>query len=83
MTEGKPDLRLIAERERIARGIGVSTVHRLFGIGLRLQAMSLRHREGAIAADLERCLGELDETIVALRAAVFDLEPPDSMREPA
>lgn len=68
------NLALVAERDRIASGVGLNTVHALFGIGLRLQAISLRQEDLRLARDLDRCTGDLDVVIDELRALVFNLE---------
>ncbi len=68
------NLVLVAERDRIATGVGLTTVHELFGIGLRLQAISLRQEDLRLARDIDRCTGDLDRVIDELRALVFNLE---------
>ncbi len=65
---------VIAERERIAHSVRLGTIHRLFGVGLKLQAMSLKEPDPVIAHRLEDCMRELDTAIADLRAIVFDLE---------
>ena len=65
---------VVAERERIARGVGLFTVHRLFGIGLTLQALSLKQTDSTLSHDLDQCVGEIDLVIDDLRALVFDLD---------
>lgn len=73
-TDRAAQLVLAAERDRIARGLGLTTVHRLFGIGLRLQAVSLRQQDSTLSAELDRCMRELDHVIDDLRNLVFDFE---------
>jgi signal transduction histidine kinase len=65
---------LIAERERIARELNKFTVHRLFGIGLKLQAASSRDGDPALTWRLHDCVHELDLAISDLRRLVFNLD---------
>ena len=65
---------LIAERERIARELNKLTVHRLFGIGLKLQAVSSRDVDPAVTWRLHDCVHELVLAISDLRRLVFNLE---------
>jgi signal transduction histidine kinase len=66
---------LVAERERIARGLCKHSIHRLFGIGLQLQALSLKNGDCAVSRHLDECVRELDLAISDLRGLVFDLGP--------
>jgi signal transduction histidine kinase len=65
---------LVAERERIARELHKFTVHRLFGIGLKLQALSSRDGDPAVSVHLDECIQELDLAISHLRGLVFNLD---------
>jgi signal transduction histidine kinase len=65
---------LIADRERIARELNTFTVHRLFGIGLKLQALSSRNGDPAVSRHLDECVEELDLAISDLRGLVFNLD---------
>jgi signal transduction histidine kinase len=65
---------LIAERERIARELHKFTVHRLFGIGLKLQALSSRDGDPSVSGHLDECVQELDQAISDLRGLVFNLD---------
>ncbi len=66
---------LVAERERIAQGLYKHSIHRLFGIGLKLQALSLNNGDSAASKHLDECVRELDLAISDLRGFVFDLGP--------
>ncbi len=68
-------LALAVERERIAQELNRHTVHRLFGIGLKLQALSASRADSAISAHLDDCVRELDLAISDLRAHIFNLGP--------
>jgi signal transduction histidine kinase len=66
---------LAIERERIAQELNRYTVHRLFGIGLKLQALSASGPDSAISDHLDDCVRELDLAISDLRAHIFNLGP--------
>ena len=66
---------LAVERERIAQELNRYTVHRLFGIGLKLQALSAGGPDTAISEHLDDCVRELDLAISDLRAHIFNLDP--------
>lgn len=63
----------VVERERIARGLYEHGIHRLFGIGLGLQALASENGDPAVSSHLEECVRELDLVISDLRAFIFDL----------
>jgi signal transduction histidine kinase len=64
---------LAAERQRIAQELQGHTIHRLFAIGLKLQALSSGREDAAISERLDSCVSELDVAISDLRAVVFNL----------
>jgi PAS domain S-box-containing protein len=69
-------LRLIAERERIAKELQAGTIKLLFAVGLHLQSLAASSRgEEAIKKELQDCIAELDGAIHGLRSYVFGLEP--------
>jgi signal transduction histidine kinase len=65
---------LVAERERIALELNKFTVQRLFGIGLKLQAVSSRGGDPAVTWRVYECVQELDLAITDLRRLVFNLD---------
>jgi signal transduction histidine kinase len=65
---------LVAERERIARELHQFTVRRLFGIGLKLQALAHPEDDPVTSSHLDDCVHELDLAISHLRGLVFDLD---------
>jgi signal transduction histidine kinase len=71
---------LSTERDRIAQELNRYIVHRLFGIGLKLQALSIRGLDSAISGHLDECVHELDLAIADLRARIFNvtLEMPET-----
>jgi signal transduction histidine kinase len=64
---------LAAERQRIAEELQGRTIHRLFAIGLKLQAMSSDREDAEISNRVDACVNELDVTITDLRALIFNL----------
>ena len=64
---------LAAERQRIAEELQGRTIHRLFAVGLKLQAMSADREDAEISNRVDACVNELDVTITDLRALIFNL----------
>jgi hypothetical protein len=62
------------DRSATARERGLQSVHRLFGVGLRLQALSLTHDDPHLALHLERCVDELDLAARDVCALVAKIE---------
>lgn len=60
------------DRERIARDLYDTVIHRLFGAGLQLQA-TCQLVDGAAQARIEATIELLDATITELRKAIFSL----------
>jgi signal transduction histidine kinase len=63
------------ERERIARELNRYTIHRLFGIGLKLQSLAVSGPDSATPRHIDDCVRELDLAIVDLRKLIFELGP--------
>jgi PAS domain S-box-containing protein len=73
LERNREELVLAEDRSRIARDLHDTVIQRLFGAGLRLQAIT------AIADDrvrdrLEETIDDLDETIRELRSTIFSLQ---------
>jgi len=68
------ELRLLADRERIARDLHDSVVQRLFAIGLSLQGTARLASRPEVVARLEQHVEDLDATIRQIRSTVFQLE---------
>ncbi len=64
-------LTLAGERERIARDLHDTVLQRLFGLGLELQATSIRAQNDAITDRIEHAVDEIDLIIREIRTAVF------------
>jgi len=66
---------LLDDRERIARRLYESTIHRLVGVGFHLEATSSLAGRPEVRQRIDQAVGELDETVRRLRAEIFDLDP--------
>jgi signal transduction histidine kinase len=79
------ELRVIEERERIARDLHDQVIQRLFATGLTLEAASARTGEPEVAERLARAVTDLDDTIRHIRTTVFELQrdrlPGNSVRQ--
>jgi signal transduction histidine kinase len=64
-------IRLAMEHDRIVEGLNNDVVHRLFSAGLALEAALALAGSHPAAAKIEQAIGELDQAINDLRAAVF------------
>lgn len=65
-------LKLVEDRDRIARDLHDVVIQRLFAVGLGLEAMALRLPADQ-ARQISAATGELDTTIHEIRAAIFSL----------
>ena len=63
----------IAERERIAQALLGGPVHRLFGIGIELQAIASVTSDPNASQRLQGSVGALDQAITDLRRYVLGL----------
>jgi PAS domain S-box-containing protein len=70
------ELRLVEDRERIARDLHDKVIQRLFAAGMSLQALSglLATREINAAQRVDAVVDELDETIRDIRGAIYGLQ---------
>lgn len=64
----------IAERERIAQALLGGPVHRLFGIGIELQAIASATSDPNACERLQGSVGALDQAIADLRRYVVGLQ---------
>jgi signal transduction histidine kinase len=64
----------MAERERIAQALLGGPVHRLFGIGIELQAIASATSDPSASERLQGSVGALDQTILELRRYVLGLQ---------
>jgi PAS domain S-box-containing protein len=72
-------LRVVEERERIARDLHDVVIQRLFAVGLRLDAMSAR-MSGPEADQVANATDELHHTIRDIRSAIFSLRSDEPSR---
>jgi signal transduction histidine kinase len=72
-------LQLQADRDRIARDLHDHVVQRIYATGLSLDrvARALEDRQPDAAARVAAAVGELDDTIAEVRAAIFELHQDD------
>jgi signal transduction histidine kinase len=71
---GSPELRYVralAERERLADSIRDTVVNRLYGVGLTLHVLLQHELTPAADERIWSAINELDESIVAVRDAIF------------
>ncbi|MGQ0844758.1 MAG: sensor histidine kinase [Sporichthyaceae bacterium] len=69
-------LRLLEDRDRIARDLHDHVIQRLFATGLSLQSLASELGPGLQADRLERSIGDLDTTISSIRTAIYSLHAP-------
>jgi PAS domain S-box-containing protein len=70
------ELRLLEDRERIARELHDNVIQRLFAAGMSLQAMSgiVETLDQNTARRMDAVVDELDETIREIRGAIYGLQ---------
>ena len=64
---------LLEERSRIAREVQDTVIQRLFGIGLGLEGTAAAVHSTVARAKIAGYIGDLDDTISKIRAAIFEL----------
>jgi two-component system sensor histidine kinase DevS len=67
------DVRVLADRDRIARDLHDTVIQRLFAAGMSLQAASSMAHMPEVSQRLDGVVDELDETIRELRTAIYEL----------
>lgn len=70
----RQDLAVISDRERIARDFHDIVIQRLFATGLQLQGVAAMSNEPAVSDRLDAAVRDLDDTIKAIRATIFELQ---------
>jgi PAS domain S-box-containing protein len=73
LRQAEQDLRLVDDRERIARDLHDRTIQRLFAAGLTLQGAQARCEQEEVADRLSTVVDDLDDTIRELRSVIFGL----------
>jgi signal transduction histidine kinase len=67
------ELKVISERDRIARDLHDHVIQRLFAMGLTLQGTIARARSAEVAQRLTDTVDELQNVIQEIRTTIFDL----------
>jgi PAS domain S-box-containing protein len=67
-------VRLLEDRERIARDLHDHVIQRLFAAGMALEAAKTRSDDAAVNERITRVVADLDDTIRQLRSVIFDLQ---------
>ena len=70
------DLRLVEDRERIARELHDTVIQRMFASGLSLQGLAARADDPEVAERLHQVIDDLDETVRHIRTTIFELQRP-------
>jgi signal transduction histidine kinase len=69
-------LAVLEDRDRIAQDLHDLVIQRLFAVGLGLQSVTPRIRDQDVSERLSGFIDDLDETIQAIRKAIFSLTEP-------
>lgn len=73
LRQAEQDLRMFADRERIARDLHDVVIQKLFASGLNLQGLAARATEPEPARRLAAVVDDIDDVIREVRAAIFSL----------
>lgn len=68
------ELRVVEDRERIARELHDTVIQRLFATGLALQGAAARVSDPDLAERLESAVADLDDTVSHIRTTIFELQ---------
>jgi two-component system sensor histidine kinase DevS len=67
-------VRLLEDRDRIARDLHDHVIQRLFAAGMALEGAVARSADAAVNERVTRVVDDLDDTIRQLRSVIFDLQ---------
>lgn len=67
-------LRVVEDRERIARELHDTVIQRLFATGLALQGAAARTTDTEMADRLQHAVEDLDDTVRHIRTTIFELQ---------
>lgn len=70
------ELRIVEDRERIARDLHDTVIQRMFAIGLSLQGLAATTTDPTSSARIERMIEDLDDTVRGIRTTIFELQRP-------
>jgi signal transduction histidine kinase len=71
--ERSQELRMVEDRERIARDLHDTVIQRLFATGLALQGV-VRRCEPELAQRLQQAVDDIDDTVRQVRTTIFELD---------
>jgi PAS domain S-box-containing protein len=74
LRQAEQDLRLVEDRERIARDLHDIVIQKLFAAGMTIQGVWSRTTEPESARRLSGIVDDLDETIREIRSVIFSLQ---------
>lgn len=74
LREAEQTLRVVEDRDRIARDLHDVVIQRLFAVGLAVQGVQSRSADGDASDRLAGVVDELDETIREIRSVIFSLQ---------
>jgi len=70
------ELRVVEDRERIARDLHDTVIQRMFAIGLSLQGLAAKTTDAAVSDRLQQMIEDLDGTVRDIRTTIFELQRP-------
>ena len=73
-TLGSAELRVVEDRERIARDLHDTVIQRLFATGLALQGAAARAGDAEMVDRLQHAVEDLDDTVRHIRTTIFELQ---------
>jgi signal transduction histidine kinase len=68
------ELRVVEDRERIARDLHDTVIQRLFATGLTLQGIAARADDPEVVERLQHAVEDLDDTVRHIRTTIFELQ---------
>jgi signal transduction histidine kinase len=71
----KRELRVLADRDRIARDMHDQVLQQLYGVGMAMQSTQQRIRAPELAARITDHMNQLQQIIIDIRSAIYDLSP--------
>jgi PAS domain S-box-containing protein len=74
LRQAEQHLRIVEDRERIARDLHDVVIQKLFAAGMTVQSVAARAADPEHSARLHRVVDELDDTIKEIRSVIFSLQ---------
>jgi len=69
------ELRVLADRDRIARDMHDQVLQQLYGVGMAMQSTQQRIQAPEVAARITDHMNQLQQIIIDIRSAIYDLSP--------